>query len=95
MSQSQIECIKFVPYEKNYLIGFAELFIPKWQVEIKSCGVYEKNGSRWVSLPNKEVIIDGKEQFAPIIKFRDFELAKKFGQLALEAVDEYRRKNNI
>ena len=90
-----IECTRYTPYEKNYLIGFADIFVPKWQVEIHGCGVYSKNGSRWVSLPNKEFVIDGKASFAPIIKFKDFELAKKFGQLALDAVDEYKRKNNI
>lgn len=88
-----IECTSFRSYEKGCLQGFANLFIPKWGVEIYGATLNMKDGKRWVNLPSKEFDENGTKKYIPIMKFRDRGLSEKFSELAKKAIEDYCAKN--
>lgn len=85
-----IECTRFKSYQKGHLQGFADLYIPKWGVEINGCSLYVKDGRRWLNLPAKEYENEqGEKKFAPFLRFKQKEHYGKFMEMAKKAVEEY------
>lgn len=84
-----IEVLKFTPYRKGFLLGFADVYVPKMGLEIHGMSLAEKNGKRWVNMPSKEFKDDkGETKYAPIMKFRDKDLNTRFCATALEAIEK-------
>lgn len=84
-----IECMKFKSVNKGYLVGFADLYLPKWGLEIFGCALYLKDSRRWISFPSKEYIdADGSQKYAPIIRFRNKTHMETFSRLAIEAIEK-------
>jgi hypothetical protein len=84
-----IRCIKFRPYEKNTLKGFADLELTRVGLVLRDCTWHEKNGKEWVGFAarpyeNK----DGSTAWQPIIEFAEdaTEARRQFQQQALEAI---------
>lgn len=89
-----IECTKFTSYQKNHLLGFADLYVDKWGVEIRGCKLFGKDGKRWLSLPDKEYKKpDGETGYSPIVYFKDVESLKRFGDEGKKAIDKYCQDN--
>tara|TARA_R110000868_G_scaffold61144_1_gene185937 strand:- start:163 stop:480 length:318 start_codon:yes stop_codon:yes gene_type:complete len=84
-----IEVIKFTPHRKGALLGFADVYVPKMQLEICGMSVAEKGGKRWVNMPSREYTDDkGEKKYAPIMKFRDKDLNTRFCAICLEAIEK-------
>jgi hypothetical protein len=84
-----IRCIKFRPYEKNTLKGFADLELTRVGLVLRDCTWHEKNGKEWVGFAarpyeNK----DGDTAWQPIVEFAEgaTEARKQFQEQALEAI---------
>jgi len=84
-----IECTRFKAYEKGYLKGFADIYIPAWGIEMKGFTLYEKDGKRWVNPPGKEYEDkDGEKKFGSFFFFREKEHYAKFVSQVKDAIEK-------
>jgi len=89
-----IQCLSFKKFEKGLLLGFASLYIEKWDVEIHGCSLFSKNGGRWINMPSKEYKNDLDEtKWSPLIKFRDRNHQDVFSHVAIAAIDKFCSEN--
>jgi len=85
-----IECTRFHHVNKGHLVGFAELYIPRWKAIIKGVKLYEKDGARWVSMPSEKYTDkEGNDRYSPIIKFTEQDVTDKFCEQAKQAIDAW------
>ena len=92
---SAVECLKFRSYSKGHLQGFADLYVPKMGLEIYGCALYMKNGHRWINFPTKEYKNEaGEEKWVEVVRFRDKEHKRAFGEVAVSAIDQWCAENN-
>jgi hypothetical protein len=83
-------------HQSGTLRGFCDLELPNGLV-FKGCGVHERDGERWVSMPTRpQIDRDGKvlltpktrqPAYATIVDFRDQRARERFQAAVLEAVD--------
>ena len=89
-----IECTKFKSHVSGYLQGFADFYVEKWGLEIKSCSLYMKDGKRWINFPSKEFTTpEGEKAYAPLVKFRERDHMDKFAEAAKKAIVDYCKAN--
>jgi hypothetical protein len=82
-----IECIRYKPVNKGALLGFADLYIPQFDLEIYGCGVFQKDTHVWITMPSKETINDqGLKQYFSHLRFRDRTRMDSFSHEALQAI---------
>jgi len=88
---SEIECLKFKSMQSGLLVGFANIYIPKWGVEICDVKLFQKNGARWVSFPAREYTEANstEKKYFPYIRFRDKAHAEIFSKRVVEAIEKY------
>ena len=83
----EIQNFKFV--QRGHLIGHFDILIPKWELTIRECSLFEKGHHRWVSLPTRSFDgQDGKKAYVPLVKFGE----KAFDSLqtaALAKIDDF------
>ena len=85
-----IECLRYKEFKKGSLLGFADIFVEKWGVEIKGFSMHFKDGAKWVNLPSKEFQNEeGEMKYSPVFKFRDTDHQKSFCKAVLEAINLY------
>jgi hypothetical protein len=84
----KIKCIKYKPYHKGHLLGFADIFVPKWGVEIYGLTLYEKDGRKWVNFPSRSYEKDGEKKNAPYFRFPESEHYTLFCSQVREAIGE-------
>jgi hypothetical protein len=78
-----IRCLKFRPYTKNTLKGFADLELSRVGIVIKECCWHEKGGKEWISFPASFEGKDGQTQWFALVEF---------AQGARQARDEFQRQ---
>ena len=88
-----IICTHFKTYKKGHLQGYADLFIDKWNITIYGCGLYMKDGKRWVSFPMREYEQDGEKKFIPIMRFKDKANHNIFCEQAKKSIDNWCKEN--
>lgn len=77
-------------------MGFADIWIEKWGVELRQCALFEKNGARWVNPPARPYKQeDGTIKHAPTIYFPNKEHYEAFCDQVKTAVDNYLAKIEI
>jgi hypothetical protein len=84
-----IRCLKFRPFQKNTLRGFADLELSRVGLVLHDCPVHEKNGKEWVGFPARSYETrDGGTAWQPLIEFADGATAARqaFQQQAIEAI---------
>jgi hypothetical protein len=90
----KIICKKFSSFERNTLLGFAEINITDLGMTMRDVAIHTKNGSTWASPPSKPQIKDGavvkddagKIQYLAIIEFGSREARDKFSAAVISAV---------
>jgi len=91
---SKIECLGFRSHNSGILQGFAKLHVPAWGVEIDGCKVFQKEGQRWLKLPDREYKnAEGETKWAPTVRFVEKRHQDLFSTAALKAVDEWCAEN--
>lgn len=83
-----LECKNFKPFKKGYLLGFADIFVPKWGCTIFGITLYEKEGKRWINLPSREYEKDGKKVHLPFIRFEEVNHYNLFCSMVKDAIDK-------
>lgn len=77
------------------LQGFADFYVPKWGIEIIGCGLYMKEGRRWINFPSKEFTNpQGEKKFMPHIKFREKSHKDAFCEMAKKAIAKWCEENS-
>jgi hypothetical protein len=77
------------PLTKNTLRGFFSASLPSGMI-LRSVMLHEKGEARWIGLPAREWTNDrGEKQFSKLIEFSNREVADKFRDTMLEALDRY------
>lgn len=80
------ECIKFTPYDKGSLKGFADIRVPKMGMTFYGFTVHEKNDQKWVAFPSRSYEKDGETKWLPYFKFDNQTHQEEFKKKALEAI---------
>jgi len=89
MSTKQIQIRNWKPMQKNTLRGFFTLELPSGMV-IHNVMLQEKGDSRWITFPSKEYTDRaGQKQFDRFIEFTDRNIADRFRDLVLAALDDH------
>lgn len=89
-SGDAVECFGFKSYQKGSLVGFADLYIPDKDLEIKGCSVFMKDGRRWISFPSKKYTNkEGEEKNAPHVSFREKSNSYAFSEKAIKAIEKF------
>jgi len=84
-----IRCLRFCPYQKNTLRGFADLELVRTGLVLRDCPVHEKNGKEWVAFPARSYQDkDGNTQWQALIEFAEGarEAREQFQRQAIEAI---------
>jgi hypothetical protein len=84
-----IRCVRFRPYCKNTLKGFADLELTRVGLVLRDCTWHENNGKEWVGFAARSYQDkDGKAAWQPIVEFAEGagEARKQFQEQALEAI---------
>jgi len=86
-----IECMEFKSHPSGALLGFANYRLPKMGIELFGCGVFSKNGRRWVSTPSREYQDpeSGEKKYIAIMRFSEKSHQEAFSKSALEAMDAW------
>jgi hypothetical protein len=99
-----VVCTAWKPFDRNTLKGFADLWLRTVCLNIRGCAVHEKNGRRRVQLPAKPRLdkdrnlvrdSDGKVQYAKVMEFDSKEVADRFSEAALKALDDFTFKQDF
>jgi hypothetical protein len=90
-----IRCIRFRPYQKNTLQGFADLHLVRTGLIIKDCCFHEKNGKHWIGFPARPYQSqEGTTLWSPLIEFTgDGRARAQFQQQAVAAVLAVKQKS--
>lgn len=89
-----LECLRFKSFEKGSLKGFADFYVPKWNVEICGCSLFMKDGKRWINLPSNEYKNEmGETKYAPFLRFKNKEHWEAFIEQAKTALDKWCSEN--
>ena len=84
-----IECIRYKGFESGALLGFADIRVHKWGVDIQGVKLYQKDGKRWIQLPSNEYEKDGEKKYSPFMKFIDAPHWEQFTTKVKEAIEAF------
>ncbi len=79
-----MKIINFKSVEKGTLRGFFDVVIEEWGMTV-ACSYFDKDGKKWVNLPNREYDKDGVKKYQALVKF-DEPRMRKFQEKVLEMI---------
>lgn len=83
-----IECIRFKEYKKGSLLGFADVYIKKWDLELYGLSLFEKEGKKSISFPSREYEKEGEKKKSSYYRMRDANNFKLFCEKIQEAIEK-------
>jgi len=94
-----IRCLKFRPYQKNTLQGFADLKLSRVGIIIHDCTFHRhQNGREWVGFPARSYNDkDGNTQRQALIEFAPDakRTREQFQEQAIAAIYEFAAKETV
>ena len=85
-----IECLKYKAVNKGSLLGFADFFVPKMGLEVYGCQLFQKDGRRWIQLPQKEYTDNaGEKKYLSIVRFRERNINDAFSKACVDAIEKW------
>jgi len=86
-----IECTGYRSHPSGALHGFANFRAEKMGIELFGCGVFGKNGRRWITMPSREFSDPetGEKKYISIMRFMEKSHNEAFCDAALKALDKY------
>lgn len=87
----KIECVKFKPLNKGYLLGFATLRFPDWNIEIRDCSFFRKTSTNaeWIGWPSRTYEENNEKKYFPYFTFIDPAKAKSFVSDCIYAIKKH------
>ncbi|MGZ7043552.1 MAG: hypothetical protein ACXVHM_03080 [Methanobacterium sp.] len=89
-----IEILNFKEIKKGYLESKINIKIKDSGMIINKIGVFNKNGSRWISFPQETYEDKGEKKYFPLVKFDDPKVTKEFQDSVLEELDKFCNKES-
>ncbi|NIP43014.1 MAG: hypothetical protein GWN00_20345 [Aliifodinibius sp.] len=87
-----IKILKYRAVNKPPLVGFLDIEIDAWNLEIRDLSMIQMDGKRWFNLPTRPYTNEnGEKKYAPIVKFTEDAVKKRFLSAVGHAFDEYCR----
>jgi len=74
---------------KGCLVASLDVAIPEWGITIKDCGLFEKDGRKWVNFPSKEYTNQAGEKKRWDFVVMEKDRKTKFDAACIAKVDEY------
>ena len=90
MNNLSIECLSFRECSKGFLLGFANIRVNAWNMEISDIQLMEKEGFKFIKMPSRTYEKDGEKKYWPYIRFTDREKGDQFSSQVVEAIKFYR-----
>ena len=87
---SDLICTQFKEMNKGSLLGFANIYIPKWGIEVYGISLFQKGDRKWVSFPSREYEKDGEKKYLSHLKFRERGHMDLFGERVIKAVELFK-----
>lgn len=84
-----VEIMNLKQVSKGVLICFADIYIPKLGLEIYGCSLCQKNGKKWLNMPQREYTnAEGEKKYLSIVRYREREVQDAFGEAVIKAIDK-------
>lgn len=92
-----IEILNYKEMKKSALEGYVSIYVPKMGLEIYEVAVMNKNGQRWINLPQKkyEDRDTGETKYSSLVRFREREHSDRFRDAVLQALDNHLRDSDF
>ena len=81
--------LTFKKLSRGALSGWVDVLLPEVGLKIFGIALFEKDGRRWLKLPQREYESGGERKFAPVIEFDSKETNDRFPGPALAALDAF------
>ena len=90
----KIEVMKWTPRQAGTLEGFVDVLVKKWNLIIYGVAIFNKEGNRWCTLPNREVKdpTTGEVKRFSHIRFTEKSYMDAFGKEILMEVDAHKAR---
>lgn len=86
----QIECVSFREINAGNFVGFADLYLNEFGLELYGCTLYKKDEKRWINLPTRSYKSkDGQDRYSQVVRFREQSAYRDFCTLAKQAIDAF------
>ena len=86
---AKITIIDYKPINQGALVAVFACRINATSMVLHGCKLFEKEGRRWIALPQSQYEKDGQTKYFPVVEIEDKELRKRFQRSGLEALDEH------
>jgi len=82
-----IEIESFKRIGCGHLLAVADIVIPEWHLKIQGVAIFNKNGAKWVNLPQKTYQgSDGKTKYTDTMQWTDKGVEGRFRDAVLDAL---------
>lgn len=86
-----ITIMRYFPVKKKSLVGVFNFSLG--DLRIYDCSLFEKDGRRFMTFPQKEVIKDGKREYFPMVTM-DRPIKEMLCKRILDALDDFIAKTD-
>ncbi len=83
---NKISIENYKPIGKNGLKCVFDLKLNQTSMILRGCSLFEKDGKRWINLPQKVYEVEGKKKYTAIVEIQDKALRERFQKSAKEAL---------
>ena len=81
---------RYKAYDKAPVVGFLDIEIEAWHMEIRGITLMQKDGKRWFAMPSKAYEgDDGTTKYSPVVKFTEDSVFKRFMGSLKTVFEEY------
>ena len=91
----EVEILCFKKFTRGALCGSVDVLLPQIGLKILSVGLFEKDGKRWLKLPQREFESGGERKFSSSIEFDSKETNERFQRPALAALDAFTERGDL
>ena len=86
---SKVEISNFKTIGRGSLKAFFDLKLVQTSMVFHDCALFEKDGRRWVNLPQKIVEQGGAKKYFPVVEITDKALRERFQKSVKQAIDAH------
>jgi hypothetical protein len=88
-AELEVQILAFKKLSRGALSGWLDVLLPGIGLKISGIALFEKDGRRWLKLPQREYESGGERKFAALVEFDTRETNERFQGPALAALDAF------
>jgi len=85
-----MEILRYREINKGCVIGNFSMKIQKWGIIINDCTLFDKNGRKWISFPQRQYDDKGVKKYMPYIQFENKAHSKPFEDMVMAAIEKFK-----